>query len=401
MASHKPPERGARLGRRVTPGRFGMRGTSTSTRARAAGTSPPGADSGPPGTSAAGAPAPGANPPDAVPSGARAPERSAPGTAGDTGNGSPGGRVTGANPPEASPAGGPASGTEPSGGRAPDADAVGTAADPPTPDANAPARTSPWRRWGREHEDEPCPEGGDARAVVLVLPGGDAVGNGRPSGRRAAAVRPLARYVVRAAGPGAGLAAYVVRYRTRGWNGERADQAVDAAEAVEEVARRCGADVPVALVGVGVGARAALAAAGHPAVRAVVAVAPWLTAEGVEHDPVRQLIGRRVMVVHGTYDRTTPPDLSFRLAERAKKVNPDVCRFEVHGGSHRLDRHRDDVAALTADFVLGALLGRRVTRPVEDALAAPPPIGLRMPLDVGFGRVTGDPRPNDVRRRLR
>jgi dienelactone hydrolase len=250
-----------------------------------------------------------------------------------------------------------------------------------------------WRGWrgggGRRGED-------GVRAVVLVLPGGDAHGTGRPPGRRAAAVRPLTRRLVRAAGPEAGLAAYVVRYRVRGWNGERADQAVDAARAVAEITRRCGADVPVALVGVGVGARAALAAAGGPAVRAVAAIAPWLTVEGVEQDPVRQLIGRQVLVVHGTYDRRTPPDLSFRLAERAKKVNPDVCRFEVHGGSHRLDRHRDDVAALTADFVLAALLGRRPARPVRDALAAPPPIGLRMPLDVGFGRVTGNPRPNDV-----
>jgi predicted esterase len=285
MASHKPQERGARLGRRVTPGRFGSHGVRAGT-----------------------------------------------GTA-------PGGR-------------------------------------------------------GR-HGDEPRPGADDVRAVVLVLPGGDANGTGRPPGRRAAAVRPLARYVVRAAGPEAGVAAYVVRYRVRGWNGERADQAADAAEAVREVTRRCGADVPVALVGVGVGARAALAAAGDPAVRAVAAVAPWLTPEGVEQDPVRQLIGRQVLVVHGTYDRATPPDLSFRLSERAKKVNPDVCRFEVHGGGHRLDRHRPDVAALTTDFVLGALLGRRLARPVEDALAAPPPIGLRMPLDVSFGRPTGTPRPND------
>ena len=47
--------------------------------------------------------------------------------------------------------------------------------------------------------------------------------------------------------------------------------------------------------------------------------------------------------------------------------------------------HRPEVAALTADFVLGTLLGRSLARPVADALAAPPPLGLRMPLAAGFG----------------
>ncbi|MFF3563349.1 dienelactone hydrolase family protein [Streptomyces sp. NPDC002574] len=222
------------------------------------------------------------------------------------------------------------------------------------------------------------------RAAVLVLPGGSALSTRRRSPVAAAAVVPLARRLVRAAGRGEGLAVHVVHYRFRGWNGGHAHPAEDAQWAVDEVVQRYG-DVPVALVGMDMGGRAALRAAGHPAVNSVVAMAPWLP-DALEPDPVKQLIGRHVMIVHGTNDHSTHPDLSYRLAERAKKVNRDVCRFEVHSDGHLLTEHRSEVSALAADFVLGTLLGRSFARPVADALAAPPPLGLRMPLAAGFGR---------------
>jgi hypothetical protein len=101
---------------------------------------------------------------------------------------------------------------------------------------------------------------------------------------------------------------------------------------------------------------------------------------------VKQLVGRRVLIVHGTNDERTDPELSFRLAARAKKANRDICRFEVHSDGHALHAFRDEVYALAEDFVMGALFGRAFARPVEDALAAPPPLGLRMPLASGFGR---------------
>jgi F0F1-type ATP synthase assembly protein I len=101
---------------------------------------------------------------------------------------------------------------------------------------------------------------------------------------------------------------------------------------------------------------------------------------------VKQLVGRRVLIVHGTNDERTDPELSFRLAARAKKANRDVCRFEVHSDGHGLHQHRAEVLSLCEDFVMGVLFGRGFSRPVEDALAAPPPLGLRMPLASGFGR---------------
>ncbi|GHA67149.1 alpha/beta hydrolase [Streptomyces termitum] len=221
--------------------------------------------------------------------------------------------------------------------------------------------------------------------VVLLLPDGEPVSGRRASARAHAAALPMARALARA-GRADGLLAQVVRYRGRGWNGADAELAADASWAIAEAVRRHG-DVPVCLVGHGMGARAALRAAGHPAVGAVMALAPWLPEDDVaaEPEPVRQLTGRRVLIVHGTDDAATDPELSFRYAVRAKKANRETCRFEVHTDGHALRQYASEVRALAADFALGALFGRPVARPLTDAMAAPPPIGLRMPLAAGFG----------------
>ncbi|MGV9243144.1 prolyl oligopeptidase family serine peptidase [Streptomyces sp. NPDC003710] len=238
-------------------------------------------------------------------------------------------------------------------------------------------------RLGRALGPEPTTVSG----AVLLLPGGGEVSARRPSTLLAtASVLGLGRRLARA-GHGEGLVTHVVHYRYRGWNGSEAHPAQDAAWAADEVVRRHG-DVPVCLVGVGMGGRAALHAAGHPAVNSVLALAPWLPEEDMaaSPEPVKQLAGRRVLIVHGTNDERTDPELSFRLAARAKKTNRDICRFEVHADGHGLHQYRSEVHALAEDFMLGTLFGRPLSRPVEDALAAPPPLGLRMPLAAGFGR---------------
>ncbi|GGX39178.1 prolyl oligopeptidase family serine peptidase [Streptomyces fructofermentans] len=238
-------------------------------------------------------------------------------------------------------------------------------------------------RLGRTVGTEPAAVSG----VVLLLPGGDETSARRPSPLLAAAsVRALGRRLTRA-GRAEGLVAHVVHYRFRGWNGDEAHLARDTMWAADEVVRRYG-DVPVCLAGVDMGGRAALRAGGHSAVNSVLALAPWLPEDDVAiaAEPVKQLVGRRVMIVHGTNDERTDPELSFRLAARVKKANRDICRFEVHSDGHGLHQHRDEVHALAEDFVMGVLFGRAFSRPVEDALAAPPPLGLRMPLASGFGR---------------
>ena len=238
-------------------------------------------------------------------------------------------------------------------------------------------------RLGRALGPEPTAVSG----VVLLLPGGDEESARRPSPMLAtASVRALGRRLARA-GRQEGLATHVVHYRYRGWNGSEAHLARDASWAADEAVRRYG-DVPVCLAGLGMGGRAALRAGGHEAVNSVLAMAPWLPEEDVaaSPEPVKQLAGRRVLIVHGTNDDVSDPELSFRLAARAKKANRDVCRFEVHSDGHGLHQYRSEVQALAEDFVMGALFGRAFSRPVEDALAAPPPLGLRMPLAAGFGK---------------
>ncbi|MEU1198319.1 alpha/beta hydrolase [Streptomyces sp. NPDC005813] len=243
-----------------------------------------------------------------------------------------------------------------------------------------PVRTA---RLGRALGPEPTA----VSAVVLLLPGGEETSARRPSPMMAtASVRALGRRLTRA-GQADGLVTHVVHYRFRGWNGSEAHLARDASWAVDEVVRRYG-DVAVCLAGIGMGGRAALRSAGHSAVNSVLALAPWLPAEDVAAppEPVKQLAGRRVLIVHGTHDERTDPELSFRLAARAKKANRDICRFEVHADGHALHQYRNEVLALAEDFVLGTLFGHAFSRPVEDALAAPPPLGLRMPLAAGFGQ---------------
>ncbi|MDN0195350.1 alpha/beta hydrolase [Streptomyces sp. S.PNR 29] len=236
-------------------------------------------------------------------------------------------------------------------------------------------------RLGRALGPEPTAVSG----VVLLLPGGDEVSSRRPSPLLAtASVRALGRRLARA-GREEGLATHVVHYRYRGWNGSAAHLAHDASWAADEAVRLYG-DVPVCLAGIGMGGRAALHAGGHEAVNSVLALAPWLPEEDMAAppEPVKQLAGRRVMIVHGTHDAVSDPELSFRLAARAKKANRDVCRFEVHTDGHGLHQYRDEVLALAEDFVMGALFGCAFSRPVQDAFAAPPPLGLRMPLAAGF-----------------
>ncbi|KAB1140292.1 prolyl oligopeptidase family serine peptidase [Streptomyces luteolifulvus] len=238
-------------------------------------------------------------------------------------------------------------------------------------------------RLGRAIGPEPTAVSG----VVLLLPGGEVVSGRRPSPMMAnVSVRALGRRLARA-GRDEGLATHVVHYRYRGWNGSEAHLAGDASWAADEAVRRYG-DVPVCLAGIDMGGRAALHSGGHEAVNSVLAMAPWLPEEDVAAppEPVRQLAGRRVLIVHGTNDQRTDPELSFRFAQRAKKANRDVCRFEVHSDGHTLNQHREEVHALAEDFVMGSLFGRAYSRPVEDALAAPPPLGLRMPLAAGFGK---------------
>ncbi|GLZ77184.1 alpha/beta hydrolase [Actinorhabdospora filicis] len=226
-------------------------------------------------------------------------------------------------------------------------------------------------RRTRQPELSPLLGAPEPRAVVLVLPGGSVKSHGRPLSIVEWSMRDLAKRVA-GEGAGQGVAVHLLRYRFRGWNGEDADTAADARWALAEIARRYG-DVPVALVGNSLGGRAAFAVAGHPSVVAVAGVAPWLP----EGEPVAQVAGRRILILHGDADRSTASAaLSLAYAERAREVTPEVHRLEVPGDGHFLLRHAKDCWAATAEFVLAAL-GSAET-PARLAAA-----DLRTPLPVG------------------
>jgi dienelactone hydrolase len=213
-------------------------------------------------------------------------------------------------------------------------------------------------------------------AVLLVLHGGSATGRGRAHPLRLAYLRmvPVVRALARATEP-ANVAVSMLRYRIRGWNGDAADALRDTELVLDRLAERH-PGVPVALVGHSMGARAALLAAGAPTVTAVCALAPWVESS----DPVRQLVGRAVLIAHGDRDRITDPAGSLAYAARARAVTPKVCRFELPGDGHAMLRRRHDWADLTRRFVLGELGLEPVDPLVWNAYRQPIPRGLRVEL---------------------
>jgi dienelactone hydrolase len=202
-------------------------------------------------------------------------------------------------------------------------------------------------------------------AVALVLHGGKARSMRPASRRQLSAVRmtPFARALHRA-GSAAGLAVWTLQYRDRGWN-DKGSQVQDVLWAIDE-AEREHPGAPVYLVGHSLGGRAAMGAGGHPAVRAIMALAPWLpAADGVEH-----LRGRKVLIAHGTRDKWVVPQYSLSFAERARAAGVDVTRVEVAGVGHAMLRRISLWHGLTTFFVMGELaaLGQADGPPPEESL---------------------------------
>ncbi|MEI7033872.1 alpha/beta fold hydrolase [Streptomyces pratensis] len=209
-------------------------------------------------------------------------------------------------------------------------------------------------------------------AAVLVLHGGRETGAvpPPPGPLNLPGVRmlPFVRAVRRAAGaPDGDVLVRRVRYAHRGWNGGRADPLHDAVTALDALREEAG-DVPVVLLGHSMGARAALRAAGHPLVRGVVGLAPWCP----PGDPVTQLAGRDVVLLHGNRDRTTSPQATQSLTARARRAGARTCMVTVRGGDHAMIRRAPAWHRLTAGLVAGLLGTRSLPGPVDEALRLPP-----------------------------
>ncbi|MBY8886727.1 alpha/beta fold hydrolase [Streptomyces sp. PTM05] len=195
------------------------------------------------------------------------------------------------------------------------------------------------------------PPGPHARAVVLLLHGGRSEDATPPTRWNLPGLRmiPFGRAVARATA-GHGVAIATARYRFRGWNGERADAAVDALRALDEL-RRLSGGRPVVLVGHSMGGRAALRAAGHPTVRGVVALAPWCPLD----EPVTQLRGTRTVLLHCPVDRVTDARGSWELVRRARAEGAEACGIAMPYGGHTMLRRAGDWHRLTAATVAGLL----------------------------------------------
>ncbi|MYU07353.1 alpha/beta fold hydrolase [Streptomyces sp. SID8366] len=187
-------------------------------------------------------------------------------------------------------------------------------------------------------------------AAVIALHGGraDSYEAARPWQLAALRMRPVLRAAASGVPPDETALGHV-RYRHRGWNPEE-DPLYDAYRALEELGRLIG-PVPVVLIGHSMGGRAALRAAAHPAVRGVVALAPWLPeGEGIEH-----LEGTRAVILHGERDRVTSARASMDYVRRAQAARVDAGIILIRDGDHAmLTRpalwHRT-IAELVADLL--------------------------------------------------
>jgi pimeloyl-ACP methyl ester carboxylesterase len=186
--------------------------------------------------------------------------------------------------------------------------------------------------------------------VVLVAHGGQEAST-EPTGPLQPAVLrmiPIAA-AIRSALRGSDVVVGRPRFRVRGWNGVQASPVGDLTDELDAMAAAHGR-VPVVLVGHSMGARAAIRAAGHPAVSAVAGLAPWLPVG----EPVDQLAGRWLLVVHGTADTVTSPAETWAYAERARTV-AQVAAIEVKDGDHPMLRRARLWHAIAAEFARAAL----------------------------------------------
>jgi pimeloyl-ACP methyl ester carboxylesterase len=209
------------------------------------------------------------------------------------------------------------------------------------------------------------------RGIVLVAHGGKEVSTEPTTAVQLAVLRmvPVA-YAIRRAVGASGAVVVRPRFRVQGWNGDEASPVNDLVEELDQIRGRFGA-APVVLVGHSMGARAALRAAGHPAVTAVAGLAPWVP----RGEPVDQLAGRRVLLAHGSADHITRPADTWDYADRASAVG-QVAALEVLGGDHPMIRRAPLWHDVAAEFALAALGlppdgDGKLARTIEEATAKP------------------------------
>ncbi|MBV2355260.1 alpha/beta fold hydrolase [Streptomyces sp. J2-1] len=209
-----------------------------------------------------------------------------------------------------------------------------------------------------------------ARAAVIFLHGGRAEDHSasRPWHLAALRMRPLLRAVAGSV-PLHHVLLADVRYRHRGWNdGAAAD---DARRALDQLEARLG-PVPVVLVGHSMGGRVALSIAGHPAVRGVLGLAPWLP----PGEPAGHLDGTRLMVLHGADDRITSPDDSARYVLAARAAGSPAGMVLLDDTDHAMLRRLPTWHTLASAAVADLLRGRPTPGGLVATATAPDAPGI-------------------------
>lgn len=193
---------------------------------------------------------------------------------------------------------------------------------------------------------------------MLLAPGGRSRSTAPDSRLAGPALRmlPFSADLARA-GCRRGLAVAQLRYRVQGYNESEAVE--DVCWALDRLSARH--DAPICVVGHSMGARAALRSAGHPAVVAVAALAPWLPPE----EPVDQLDGRALLIVHGLSDRITSPARSAEYIRRARPVASRTRHVEVARSGHAMLQRPFVWQRLVRQFCLEQL-GMATANPVPE-----------------------------------
>ncbi len=151
---------------------------------------------------------------------------------------------------------------------------------------------------------------------------------------------------------------YLLRNAVRGWN-HGIFPIRDARWALAEIRRRHQGR-PIVLIGHSMGGRVGIAVLTEPAVIGLVGLAPWLP----RGEPIPELDGRRVVLLHGSADtQISPADTRAwvqRAAQQATGQHTESVEYqEIPGGDHPMIRRFRQFSRLSGLAVHSMLPGLR------------------------------------------
>ena len=147
------------------------------------------------------------------------------------------------------------------------------------------------------------------------------------------------------------IAVVLLRNAVRGWNGAAGAPVIDADWALDRVAATY-PGLPIGLLGHSLGGRTAFALVTRPEVRALVALAPWMSDAYDAHD----FLGTPTLIVHGKIDTVTDAEASEDLVRRIRSLGGEA-RFESVPGSHPLLWRSGRIHSMAGGFLAAAWEG--------------------------------------------